>query len=374
MRTSHIFIPALILFLFASVASGAQDNLPEPDDVDIYDVESGVFLDEVPDLYSYAAGQAYKSGDYELAAQYYLSFLKRDQKDCVAVYNLACCYGLLGEAELASEYVYRAVANGFDDMDLLETDPDFDLVRDSYEFQEAMTRIDEFIEQYWIDTDRIFLPCEAFLPCHINTPEDYDPGESYDLVVGLHGEPGSAYFLSSLYSQFDNPQFIMANLNAPYAGIYGNYQLYNWDSWRSHRDELPPEVHDMGCSYIENSIRQLAEMYNADRVFLFGFSAGGTMAYRAALQNPDIVDGLIVFAGKLDEEYLDEDTLAAARDLPVFIGYNVGEEDALGYATGVRANEILESYGYDLTYYDYSSQQVIPQYALFELQAWMTDK
>ena len=46
------------------------------------------------------------------------------------LYNLACCFSALGDAESAMEALEDALKNGFDDLSTCRTDPDLKPVRD----------------------------------------------------------------------------------------------------------------------------------------------------------------------------------------------------------------------------------------------------
>ncbi len=80
------------------------------------------------------AHQAYQQENYQKAAEYYLQYMQYDVKNGSVCYNLACCYGLLGNEELAVKYLEHAYENGFTNLEHIQNDPDFDKVRNGKEF------------------------------------------------------------------------------------------------------------------------------------------------------------------------------------------------------------------------------------------------
>lgn len=78
-----------------------------------------------------AATQAYYDGDYQKAADLYINYMQHDIKNGSVCYNLACCYGLLGNDSLATKYLRYAYENGFTDIKHIKSDPDFEKVKDS---------------------------------------------------------------------------------------------------------------------------------------------------------------------------------------------------------------------------------------------------
>lgn len=81
------------------------------------------------------AKSAFWLGDYKLAAELFQQLLKSGCKDCNNIYNLACCYGQLGNAEDAARYLRLSVERGFSNIEYIRNDPDFQKVRQSPKFQ-----------------------------------------------------------------------------------------------------------------------------------------------------------------------------------------------------------------------------------------------
>ena len=58
---------------------------------------------------------------------------------------------------------------------------------------------------------------------------------------------------------------------------------------------------------------------SANRIFLAGFGAGGTMAYRVALSHPDRFAGVLALDGPFPTNDAPLSNLAAARNVPLFV-------------------------------------------------------
>jgi len=361
---SAIFLNIIVLIMAVTIQPAiAQHEYPEPDELDIYDPESGAFLQEDYTVYLYAAGEAYDAGDFELSAQYYLTYLRNDRTNETAIYNLACCYGLLGEAEFAAHYLLVSFMYGFDDTELMEVDPDFDSVRDEEVFVEAVESIKEFMAGMQPDVDRLFLSSESYTPCYIRTPDEPGLPEPDTLVVALHDNFGTALGFSGVYDQFHSPDFIWAGPQGPYAIAYGDAEFYNWDAWGMDQEELPSDVMTMTTGNIVSAIRDLKTELGVDRVYLLGFGTGAEYAYRAGLANPEMIDGIIAFWADLDTDYISDSILAAGNEIPVFIVQPSEME--------CDAREVLESYGYSVLYYEFEGEPCEEEDVFGIIQEWM---
>ena len=376
--TSFVLL-CLSILLFVPSATG-QENETEigeewdwVETVDPFDPDYGDFLDLDTGLIEQIAWEAYQDQDYENAAKYYLAMLQYNVTDGGNIYNLACCYGLLGEAELAALYVERAFSAGFQDLEHIGRDPDFDRVRDSEPFVEVMqilhARVDE--EKFGLG-DLIFTDAEALFECRVQVPENFDPDDNCTLVVGLHGLGGDPDGFMTLWERFADHNFIYATPRAPYPFSVGNRVGYSWFKWDENDDSLWSNSAKLTEAYVAGVVKDLEGRYNVDKVVLLGFSQGCALTYMAGIHNHELFDGLICFGGWLDTDWLDEETLETASDLRVFIAH--GNEDQIcEFEGGIKAWDILESYGYDVTFHEFDGGHRVPEEALQEAEIWMNE-
>jgi hypothetical protein len=78
------------------------------------------------------AGDAYHRGDYQAAIDGYLELTKYPDSGLSMsslFYNISCCYSLWGYADEAFNFLGRAIEAGYDDLNWIEADPDFDELR-----------------------------------------------------------------------------------------------------------------------------------------------------------------------------------------------------------------------------------------------------
>jgi hypothetical protein len=89
--------------------------------------------------------RAFDAGDYQRAAALLEEHLRHWPDEPDMIYNLACAYCRLGEAEKAGQALLRAVKAGFRDFEHMRTDPDLAAIRGEELFQailEAARRVD----------------------------------------------------------------------------------------------------------------------------------------------------------------------------------------------------------------------------------------
>jgi len=139
--TNLIVVVALLLIGLSTGTAAQGIDWTQPES--IYPLAEGIgdFLDVDIAGYEKTAREAYNTGEYRKAAQYYLVLVKHNTSDGGNIYNLACCYGLMNEAELAAKFVERSVKAGFEDIGHITWDPDFESVRDTDVFKETLERL-----------------------------------------------------------------------------------------------------------------------------------------------------------------------------------------------------------------------------------------
>ncbi|MBI5805538.1 tetratricopeptide repeat protein [candidate division TA06 bacterium] len=137
-----VLLSILIAALFAGTIFGAPAAIRTPEDPRGYDAHNCF---RVPPFWRMAsqitgdldlqAKSAFWLGNYKLAVELFQRLLKSGCKDCYNIYNLACCYGQLGDAEEAARYLRLSVERGFSNIEHIRNDPDFQKVRESPYFQ-----------------------------------------------------------------------------------------------------------------------------------------------------------------------------------------------------------------------------------------------
>ena len=377
MRINKVYITVffiLCLILAPSVQSQDHDvDWSDPESIDIFQDDLGDFLDTDLSEYSQKAYDAYQAGEWETAAGYYLALLKYNITDGGSLYNLACCFGLMGEAELAALYLERAYAAGFTDLEHISWDPDFDSVRESDAWIESIERLTALAEEQEVDLGTVFYTkSPSFFECRLMLPDDFDPEKSYPLIVGLHGYGANPDSFITLYERFGTRDFIYASPRAPYPFSVGNRIGYSWANGDENDEDLWPQAAAMSEQYVIEVVETLKVRFNVDECYLMGFSQGCGFTYMTGIQYDHHFDGLICFGGWLDTEWLTEDEIAEANHLRVFIGH--GNEDRMvEFESGTMAMETLETAGYDVTFYEFDGAHRVPEEMCQAVMDWLNE-
>ncbi|MFQ5906518.1 MAG: hypothetical protein ACE5JA_08090 [bacterium] len=371
---SWLFCIAFSLPVFPQDVQTAEEkdvDWTKPESIDLFSEGIGDFLDIDLTAYQKKAYEAYNSTDYETAARYNLAFLRYNVRDANSIYNLACCYGLLGKASLAAKYLERAVRAGFGDIEHMRGDPDFDKVRGRRIFDETVDSIALRIEgKEKLAGKVLHVGAPALFKCRIRLPENYDSTLTYPLVVALHGLGSNPDRFITLWEKMGEPELIFASPQAPYAFSVGGGVGYSWGIRVSGDEELWEKASAMTEEYIVEAVQNLSKHYKADRVYLLGFSQGCAFAYGAGVKHHSLFDGLICFGGWLDTDWLTEEAVRAARGLKVFIAH--GKDDrVVKYEEGIKAKEILENHGWSVTFRDFRGGHRVPAEAARQAAEWI---
>lgn len=332
--------------------------------IDIYDPDSGAFLDGVPDsdaLFA-QADSAYREGDYAGSALLYLQGLQAQPWNSGSIYNLACCYGLLGQDRLAAVYLGRAWRAGFDDIDHITWDPDFDAVRGMPEFDaliDSLQQVSELREQQM--GQEILFTAEGTYRCRLKLPEDYDGTSPIPLVLGIHGLGDSPERFVGLWEVVGDYRCIFAVPQAPTPYLVGDRIGYTWyigddeESWKASAIQ--------SRDYVLTLLDLLESEYNVSEVYLFGYSQGGGMTYMAGLHAPQRFTALAPFSGWLDLWVLTEEEIEAASSVPVRIVH--GQQDRMvEYSEALFADSLLSASGYDVELTTFQGQHMFDREAL----------
>lgn len=357
-------------------SSGSQNvDWSNPDSIDPTLSGIGDFLDVDLEALQKTANEAYQSGNYEKAVKYYLACVRCNIQDSGSIYNLACCYGLMGNADLAALYLERAVKAGFTDIEWVQNDTDFEGVRGTRVFDDLVSSLEATASDCESALgEQIFTESNALIGCRVRTPENFDPSVSHTLLIGLHGYGSNADSFITLWDRFAAPDFIYAAPETPYAFTGGSELGYSWTvEGPGVNDELWLQSAILTQAYIVNLVSNLKAKYNIDRVFLMGFSQGAFQTYIIGIMNYDLFDGLIVFGGGMDQDALTDEVLAPATGLPIFIAHG-NDDRIINIQQGFDSRDKLITSGYDVTWHEFEGGHAVPAEALQAAEVWMKSK
>ncbi len=358
----------VMMVLLSLSVSGSQ--LATPGEIDPMDPSAGDFLDLDLSEYYRIAEDAYRDGNYNLAIRYYLASLTRDIDNEVAIYNVACCYALMGEVELASLYLQRAVIAGYRDIGFMRGDEDFDGIRDDPLFVGTMQHISAALgESPEYTGDQYLFYAEAAFRCLLRFPEEYDPSREYPLVVGLHGYGDSPENFIRLWEYFIEPDFIYACPRGPYPYVENNVSRYSWFMQYESGYDMQ-ELDLVSAEYVISLVDDLKERYLISDVFLFGFSQGCAMTWMTGLTHPEEFTGLIGFGGRLDTTFVGASNWGDVAGLNAFVA-NGTLDQSVSIEEGMAAVEILDNLGIETVFSSWEGMHVVNRPVLLQAQEWM---
>ncbi|GLX79821.1 hypothetical protein tinsulaeT_31610 [Thalassotalea insulae] len=107
----------------------------------------------------------------------------------------------------------------------------------------------------------------------------------------LHGAPGTPNKVSSIF----NAKMLADTYNLVAVSPKGNNTMWGWSSNNSSQN-----VANSDTDYLTELITKVKADYNvsADKLFIFGYSAGGFMAYKLACVMPEQITAIVSLAGQ----------------------------------------------------------------------------
>jgi len=346
-----------------------------PDGLDIYNADLGNFVDIDVNEYGAKAQAAYEAKNYEEAARLYLYIIRLERADAGSLYNLSCCYALLGRADLASKYLLRAVKAGFTDFEHIAKDPDFDQVRSDPAFTETTKSLAAMDAKSKEGAGNFFrFKAPALMNCGIHLPETYDPAKSYPMIVGLHGYGDLSDNFVKLWRAFPETDVIFVAPEAPYALRQGGKHVgFSWGPEGVNDEKAWIAGSRLSEEYIADLVGVLRREYHPSKVYLMGFSQGCSMTYTIGIKYYSLFAGLFCFGGWLAKDEIGMDAIKAAKGLPVFVCH-ASDDPVVAFDAAVQARQTLTDCGYSITSIDFKGGHRIDRDALKQITDWINGK
>lgn len=197
----------------------------------------------------------------------------------------------------------------------------------------------------------------TFVPMH------YEKKYSYPLVVWLHpnGERSS-------HIQRVMPQVSMRN----YVGIAPQAPVGNFEAGYFWEDDVDciDHAHDSIMAAVDNASMRFN--IASHRIYIAGAGAGGTMAFRIALQRPDIFAGVVSINGPVPTREKPLGRWSQCRELPVFWAHSrrSTEFDHHQLCDQLR---LLHIAGFSVNLRQYPTDECLTSKTLLDMNKWIME-
>jgi phospholipase/carboxylesterase len=199
-------------------------------------------------------------------------------------------------------------------------------------------------------------------------PLHYEPNYAYPMLVWLHGAGDDESQLKRIMPLVSLRNYVGAALRgtAP-ATADGRKPGYTWPQTRADvalAEQCVFDLIDLASTRF-NIARQ--------RVFLAGFDAGGTMAFRLAMAHPHRFAGILSLGGEFPIDRTPLVRLTDARRVPVFLA--CGRDSAVYPTEAVCENlKLFHTAGLSVALRQYPCGQQVMPLMLADMDRWMMEQ
>jgi predicted esterase len=323
------------------------------------------------------AQDAYAQGRYEDAARAYVELLRMKRGDPTALYNLACCYGLLGNETQAVLFLQAAWDAGLRDLEHIRADPDFEKVRDKRYFRMLLTRLQGEVEARAVRSGRqLEVVAPVLATVRVVDPDNVQPGQRYPVLIALHGAGGSIEAFAQLFKGNAVAQpFFFCTPEAPYGAAGGREPNFVWFKPGTGERRRPAALQTkLGDEYLVAVLEAVFKAYPVDprRVFLMGFSQGGFLAYTVGLKHAELFAGVIPVGAWLHpDDFTTEEMKRAATHTRVWICHSP-DDLAVAPSEARAASAFLTKSGVPNELVRYGGGHVLNAELARQIAAWVT--
>lgn len=196
-------------------------------------------------------------------------------------------------------------------------------------------------------------------------PLHYEPKYAYPLLVWLHG-PGQDDECQLVRIM---PMISMRNYAAAAPRGFARHDSTALD-WPQDPLSIESATHRVfDCMGAARDRFNIA----AKRVFLGGFGAGGTMAFRIALNHPESFAGVLSLGGALPQGHQPLGRLVAARRLPAFLAMG-RDSEIYGPEMACEDLRLLHTAGVSVTLRQYPCGHELSEQMLRDVDRWIMEQ
>lgn len=219
---------------------------------------------------------------------------------------------------------------------------------------------------YAVELARLSIGSDS-LPHTLFAPLHYEAGYAYPLIVWLHGPGDDEHQLKRVMPlvSMRNYVSIAPRGTQPMCSVLQQEGF----TWRQTYEGIAlAEQRVMGI------IDLACERYNiaSHRVFIAGFQAGGTMAFRIALNNPDQFAGALSLGGAFPQGQQPLRRLNDLRRLPLFIATG-SESERYPQSALCQDLKLFHSAGLSVDVRQYPCEDELTTVMLADVNRWVMD-
>ena len=199
-------------------------------------------------------------------------------------------------------------------------------------------------------------------------------------VIFLHGFGEKIDRYVELANQFEFPNEVGVRFVIPQAplresSLKPGKEMHAWMDWINVEKRIPMrETIDQSACEIEKFIvRENERGIETHRIFIVGFSQGGSMSLHTALRYRESLGGVVVMSSYCPTlDSLSTERSAANDEIPMFLAQGVYDK-VIKPEMGMQARDVLLELGYQASWNEYDIGHKICADEIQDLSRWITE-
>ena len=209
----------------------------------------------------------------------------------------------------------------------------------------------------------------VFVPIH------YEQNYRYPLVIWLHSDGESSTEIHQVMPKISMRNYIgvapdgLAAESISPDSLQGPLHKSFPMSWHQDSDSIE-SAHTSVVNAVEMAMARFA--VNPQRVFIGGFGSGGTMAFRVAMERPELFAGVMSLNGPMPESQAPLGCWDQCRNLPVLWAQS-RKSETFDQDTLCRQLKLLHVAGFAVTLRQYPIIDVLSEKLLQDVNRWIME-
>lgn len=215
----------------------------------------------------------------------------------------------------------------------------------------------------------VYTPSVRGTECALFAPLHYERNYAYPLIVWLHGPGADESQLKRIMPHISTRNYaaVAPRGTAEHRTHEKGGARFTWLQTDGHLHLAEQRI----FTAVEIATRKLN--IAPHRVFLAGFDAGGTMAYRVAMNHPRQFAGVLAVGATFPSGGAPLSRLSEARRLPLFLAH--GRDSTECPAELICADlRLFHSAGLDVTLRQYPCGHLLDPMILSDMDRWMMEQ